>query len=163
MSAQQLRKALGVFATGVTIISTLNEQGEAVGFTANSFNSLSLDPPLILWSLGLKAGSLSAFLKAQHHAISVLCAEQQELALRFAQKDAHRWQDVSWTPGLHGMPLIAGAIATFECQAHQHLTLGDHELFIGQVLRCHFQENAKPLIFHGGKFFTELPLHASTV
>lgn len=157
-SATEFRTALGMFATGVTIVTALGEAGEAIGLTANSFNSVSLDPPLVLWSLALRSGSMPAFRAGTHYAINVLAADQHELALRFATSSGNRWQDVPWRPGMAGAPLIEGAAATFECFNRSRYEEGDHVIFVGQVEHCSHRAGASPLLFHGGRFYTEHPL-----
>jgi flavin reductase (DIM6/NTAB) family NADH-FMN oxidoreductase RutF len=158
-SAQEFRTALGLFATGVTIVTALSPDGTPVGLTANSFNSVSLAPPLVLWSLGLRAGSLPVFSAASHHAIHILRAEQRALAERFAARDVDRFSGVAWHPGLGGVPVLEGCAAVFQCARHQQHDAGDHRVFIGQVDACESATgDAAPLIFHGGRFYTELPL-----
>ncbi len=146
---------MGMFATGVTIVTVRTPQGEVAGLTVNSFNSVSMHPPLIVWSLAGRSHSLPAFSAASHYAINVLSAEQHALALRFATSALDRWQGVDWQPGLGGAPLIAGALAQFECANQHHQVEGDHTLFIGRVERCAHDADLVPLIFHGGKFFSE--------
>ena len=114
-SSAQFRTALGMFATGVTIVTARTQEGELVGLTANSFNSVSLDPPLVLWSLSRAAASLPAFQAGSHYAINVLGADQQALAQRFATRRVDRFADVDFVQGTCGAPLLAGAVATFEC------------------------------------------------
>ena len=157
-SAREFRASLGMFATGVTIVTARTAAGELVGLTANSFNSVSLDPPLVAWSLGLRSLSLHAFRRGSHYAINVLAAEQQELALRFAAPVGDRWAGVAWHPGVAGAPLIEGAVAHFECFNRSRHDEGDHVLFIGQVEHCAHRPGAAPLLFHGGRFYTEHPL-----
>ncbi len=157
-SPREFRAALGMFATGVTIVTTRTEDGQPVGLTANSFNSVSLDPPLVLWSLSQAAASLPAFRAGTHYAINVLAADQKALAERFAAKGADRWSGVESLPGAGGAPLIAGAAATFECFNRSRYDEGDHVIFVGEVERCTWRDGASPLLFHGGKFFTEHPL-----
>jgi flavin reductase (DIM6/NTAB) family NADH-FMN oxidoreductase RutF len=154
----EFRAALGMFATGVTIVTTLSDNGEPVGLTANSFNSVSLDPPLVLWSLSQAAASLAAFRAGSHYAINVLAADQRELAERFAAKGSDRWSGVGSVPGVGGAPLIVGAAATFECFNRSRYEEGDHVIFVGEVERCAWRSEASPLLYHGGRFFTELPL-----
>jgi flavin reductase (DIM6/NTAB) family NADH-FMN oxidoreductase RutF len=159
-SAQEFRTALGLFATGVTIVTALSAEGRPVGLTVNSFNSVSLVPPLVLWSLGLRAGTLPVFDLASHYAIHVLRAEQRGLAERFAARDVDRFQGVAWHPGLGGVPVLEGCAAVFQCAHHQQHDAGDHRVFIGTVQACERADGgtAAPLIFHGGRFYTELPL-----
>ncbi len=157
-SSAQFRTALGMFATGVTIVTARTQEGELVGLTANSFNSVSLDPPLVLWSLSRAAASLPAFQAGSHYAINVLGADQQALALRFASKNIDRFADVAFVDGAGGAPILAGAAATFECFNRSRYEEGDHVIFVGEVERCTRREGASPLLYHGGKFYTEHPL-----
>jgi len=157
-SALEFRASLGMFATGVTIVTARTAEGELVGLTANSFNSVSLTPPLVLWSLSRNAGSMAAFSNGRHYAINVLAADQQALALRFASRGTDRWADVAFTEGVSGAPLLAGAAATFECFNRSQYTEGDHVIFVGEVERCAHRADASPLLYHGGKFYTEHPL-----
>jgi len=155
---QEFRVALGMFATGVTIVTARDAAGVPVGLTANSFNSVSLDPPLVLWSLSRQAGSMSAFTAGSHYAVHILAADQRALAERFAQRHADRFEGLDITEGAGGAPLLAGAAAVFECFNRSRYDEGDHIIFVGEVERCRHREGASPLIFHGGRFFTELPL-----
>ena len=157
-SPLEFRAALGMFATGVTIVSARAPTGELVGLTANSFNSVSLDPPLVLWSLSQRSLSLDAFRTGSHYAINVLAADQHELALRFATPLTDRWDGVAWTPGVAGAPLITGAMAHFECFNKSRYEEGDHVIFVGQVEQVAHRPEATPLLFHGGRFYTEHPL-----
>ena len=109
-STPQFRASLGMFATGVTIVTARDAQGQLVGLTANSFNSVSLSPPLVLWSLSQAASSMEAFATGSHYAINILSAEQQELAKRFAAKNVNRYADVEFTEGSGGAPLLAVSI-----------------------------------------------------
>jgi len=157
-SGPEFRTALGMFATGVTIVTARTATGELIGLTANSFNSVSLDPPLVLWSLARAAGSMPAFSTGSHYAINILAAGQKDLAERFALKGADRWAGVDFTEGSGGSPLLAGAAATFECFNRSRYEEGDHVIFVGEVERCSHRAGASPLLFHGGRFFTEHPL-----
>lgn len=145
------RHCLSRFATGVTIVATRGLQGGYVGLTANSFNSLSLDPPLILWSLGARAGSLDAFMAQRHFSVSVLAFDQIDMARRFASRRADRFDGVAVHEGLDGVPLIDGAVAWFECERAAQYAHGDHWLFIGEVKRCALSDGS-PLIFRHGEF-----------
>jgi flavin reductase (DIM6/NTAB) family NADH-FMN oxidoreductase RutF len=147
-----------MFATGVTIVTARTAQGKLVGLTANSFNAVSLEPPLVLWSLAKTAASLLAFSKGSHYAISILSADQQTLAKRFSTRDVDRFAGVAFAEGASGAPLLTGAVATFECFNRSRYDEGDHVIFVGEVERCWHQPDASPLLFHGGKFYTEHPL-----
>ena len=153
----EFRKALGMFATGVTIVTARSAQGELVGLTANSFNSVSMTPPLVLWSLARAAGSMAAFSTGSHYAINILSAEQQDLARQFAARGNNRFAGVAFVPGAGGAPLLEGAVATFECFNRSRYEEGDHVIFVGEVERCTHREGASPLLFHGGKFYAEHP------
>lgn len=155
-TSQEFRAALGQFATGVTIVTTRDAHGATVGLTANSFNSVSLEPPLVLWSLAKRSSSLAAFEAGTHFCINVLTAEQRMLAERFASKAIDRFEGVTWSEGAGGAPVIDGAAAVFECFHHSHYDAGDHIIFIGQVERCDRRLGAAPLLFHGGRLFTDL-------
>jgi flavin reductase (DIM6/NTAB) family NADH-FMN oxidoreductase RutF len=157
-TSTDFRTALGMFATGVTIVTARTAEGTLVGLTANSFNSVSLEPPLVLWSLSLKAGSMPVFSRGSHYAIHILAAEQRELAERFATKSADRFAGLTLREGAGGVPLIDGAAAVFECFNRSQYEEGDHIIFVGEVERCSHRPGALPLIFHGGRYFTELPL-----
>lgn len=155
---EDFRAALGQFATGVTIVTALDEQGRRVGLTANSFNSVSLDPPLVLWSLSRHSSSMAALRPASAYAINVLAADQRVLAERFARRGIDRFEGVAWRAGISGVPLIDGAVASFECKPRSHHDEGDHVIFVGEVTHCRRRVGAVPLVFHGGRFFTDLSL-----
>lgn len=157
-SKLEFRASLAMFATGVTIVTARTPAGELVGLTANSFNSVSLSPPLVLWSLAQAAGSMPALSKGSHYAINILAADQKALAERFAGKREDRWADVAFDMGASGAPLLHGAAAVFECFNRSRYEEGDHVIFVGEVERCSHREGASPLLFHGGKFYTEHPL-----
>jgi flavin reductase (DIM6/NTAB) family NADH-FMN oxidoreductase RutF len=157
-SNTEFRSALAMFATGVTIVTARASKGTLIGLTANSFNSVSISPPLVLWSLARSAGSLAAFRTGSHYAINILGAHQQDLALQFASKDGDRFAGVQFSSGAGGAPVIQGAVATFECFNRSRYDEGDHVIFVGEVEHCNFTPGAAPLLFHGGKFFTEYPL-----
>ena len=157
-SPGEFRVALGMFATGVTIVTARTASGELIGLTANSFNSVSLEPPLVLWSLARAAGSMPALSSGSHYAINILAADQKALAERFSSRREDRWNDVGWTEGISGSPLLTGAAATFECFNRSRYEEGDHVIFVGEVERCEHRAGAAPLLFHGGRFYTEHPL-----
>jgi flavin reductase (DIM6/NTAB) family NADH-FMN oxidoreductase RutF len=157
-AAPEFRRALGMFATGVTIVTARDASGQCVGLTANSFNSVSMAPPLVLWSLSRRAGALQAFSRGSHYAINILAADQHALAERFASKVADRFAGVAFHEGAGGAPILEGAAAVFECFNRSRYEEGDHIIFVGEVERCEHRAAAQPLIFHGGRYFTELPL-----
>ena len=157
-STADFRAALGMFATGVTIVTARDADGAPVGLTANSFNSVSLTPPLVLWSLARSAGSMPAFERGSHYTINILAADQHALAERFASKALDRFKGLAFREGAGGAPILEGAAAVFECFNRSRYEEGDHVIFVGEVERCEQRAGAQPLIFHGGRYFTELPL-----
>ena len=152
------RQALGQFATGVTIITTRLADGTFRGLTASSFNSVSLDPPLVLWSLANGANSMPIFSGNSHYVINVLGAEQAELAQRFARRTPNPFDDVEYELSRTGQPILKGASAWFECHNRSRYPEGDHVIFVGEVERCDHRAGASPLLYHGGRFYTEHPL-----
>ena len=157
-STPEFRAALGMFATGVTIVTAHDSAGMPVGITANSFNSVSLAPPLVLWSLSRFAGSMPTFERGSHYAINILSAGQHALAERFSKKSVDRFAGVAFRVGAGGAPVLEGSAAVFECFNRSRYEEGDHVIFVGQVEHCTRRKGATPLIFHGGRYFTELPL-----
>jgi flavin reductase (DIM6/NTAB) family NADH-FMN oxidoreductase RutF len=151
------RDALSQFATGVTVITTRAESGALIGITASSFNSVSLDPPLVLWSLATKSASMPVFQANSHYVVNVLAASQVELCKRFATVKGDRFAGVSHAAGDTGMPVLDGALAWFECHNRSRYQEGDHVIFVGQVERCGVHPEAKaiaPLVFQAGLFHT---------
>ncbi|UVO53635.1 alpha/beta fold hydrolase [Sphingomonas sp. SUN039] len=148
-----LRDALGCFATGVTVVTTFNEAGEPLGLTANSFTSVSLDPPLILFALARKSANLAAFEKAGHFAVNVLHIGQQPVGGRFASRDVARFDGVDWAVrGVGGSPILAGSLASFDCRTHAVHDGGDHLIFVGHVDHAWFEPHRDPLLYFRGKF-----------
>ena len=153
LGPDELRQALGRFVTGVTIVTCRDEHGAPVGLTANSFNALSLAPPLVLWSLREASSPIDAFTNASHFAVNVLAADQVDLSRRFARPSSAKFDSGQWSDGQGGAPLLAGCVAVFECRRRSHHPAGDHVLFIGEVERIGGTA-ATPLIYHGGHYHT---------
>ncbi len=151
LSTLVLRAALGRFATGVTIVSCRAADGSPVGLTANSFSALSLQPPLILWSLRSISANLEAFLAAPHFAVNVLAESQVELSRRFASQLPDKFAEGQWSAGRDGAPVLAGCAAVFECEQVSHQVAGDHMLFIGRVLAVS-EAPLTPLVFQSGHY-----------
>jgi flavin reductase (DIM6/NTAB) family NADH-FMN oxidoreductase RutF len=149
--AKTLRSALGRFTTGVTIATCRDLDGRPIGLTCNSFNSLSLDPPLVLWSLRAASPALAAFREASHFAINVLAEAQVGLSRRFASAVPDRFAEGQWADGIGGAPILSGCTAVFECALHSQQDAGDHVLFIGQVERMH-EAALPPLLFQAGHY-----------
>ncbi len=146
------RNALGCFPTGVTIVTTLADDGSPIGVTISSFTSLSLSPPLVLFCLGDQSSGLDAFLRAGHFAVNVLSDEQRDLSDRFASRKEHKWKDVAFEAGTGGVPILADCVANFECSVVDVHQGGDHRIFIGRVERMHYSETGKPLVYHRGDY-----------
>ena len=144
-----LRKALGNFGTGVTIVTTLAQDGKPVGITANSFSSVSLAPPIILWSLLKTSPSLPAFIACGRFVINVLALDQVPLSKRFATPHPDKFDGVNHQAGLGGLPVINDCAAIFECHTTQHLEVGDHILFLGEIEAYHHHDRATLLFCRG--------------
>ena len=130
----ELRRALGCFVTGVTVVTAIDGEGRPRGFTANSFTSVSLDPPLVLVCIAHTAGSYPLFSTTRHFAINILSEEQRAISSRFASKDADKFAQVQWQSGRTGSPLIAGTVAWLDCRTEQQIDAGDHLILVGRVV-----------------------------
>jgi len=144
------RQALSQFATGVTVITTRMDNGGFVGLTASSFNSVSLSPPLVLWSLSNEASTLPVFTDNSHYVINVLSASQAHLAEQFARRGVNRFQGVEFTLSRTGLPILNGVSAWFECHNRSRYPEGDHVIFVGEVEQCDVAPQPG-LVFHGGR------------
>jgi 3-hydroxy-9,10-secoandrosta-1,3,5(10)-triene-9,17-dione monooxygenase reductase component len=151
INAAELRTALGCFATGVVVVTTLGDHGAPVGLTINSFNSVSLDPPLILWSLANSAPSLDAFRNHGGFAVNILADDQLGLCRQFARPSENKFDGVGYRTGYRDVPLIEGAAAHLECRAYARYPGGDHEIHLGEVVAVSTSEKL-PLLFHRGQF-----------
>ena len=147
-----LRQALGRFATGVAVIATRTPEGKLEGLTANSFAAVSLDPPLVLWSLRRDAASLPAFERSGAFSVNVLSAGQIALSRHFATPSADKFAGVAHAPGQSGCPLIEGCLAWLECRIDQSVDGGDHLIFIGRVLKVLHLEAGRPLLYYRGRY-----------
>jgi flavin reductase (DIM6/NTAB) family NADH-FMN oxidoreductase RutF len=148
---RELRRALAGFPTGVTVVTARGTGGELAGVTVNSFCSVSLAPPLLLWCLSKTAPSRSVFTHASHFAIHVLAADQMHLSKRFSNPAADKFAQLEFDDGLGGAPVFGGTVATFECRAAQQHDGGDHLILIGEVERYRCNER-HPLLFHAGDY-----------
>lgn len=151
------RDVMGAFPTGVTVMTLAMPEGQRLGVTASSFNTVSLDPPLILWSLALKAPSLHAFRSVDHFAVNILADDQRDVALQFARPSDDKFAGIDTTAGLSGAPLIAGALAHIECRVAARYPGGDHEIMLGQVVAMR-RRDGKPLVFQRGGFHGLSPI-----
>ena len=153
LDPKALRNAFGAFATGVTIVTTRQPDGTPRGFTANSFSSVSLDPPLLLVCLAKTAHSADVFRAAPHFAVNILAEDQKAVSGLFASRAADKFAQCAWTPGPADMPLIDGALAQFTCASHQIMDAGDHLILIGQVTDFATGEG-QPLGYFRGNYFS---------
>lgn len=151
--SNEFRRALSCFATGVAVVTTIDDAGNPVGITVNSFNSVSLDPPLVLWSIDLQSSSYEAFMAANHFAVNVLSYEQRPLAEQFAQVGGDKFADLTCRSGLGGVPILPDFAACFECETASRFDGGDHKIIVGRVLACEDHES-DPLIFYRGRYGT---------
>jgi flavin reductase (DIM6/NTAB) family NADH-FMN oxidoreductase RutF len=142
-----LRRALGAFPTGVVITTAWESESGWLGMTMNSFTTVSLDPPLVIFSIDRRSVSLPAWLRASGYAINVLARGQELLSNQFARSRGEKWRDVRFTSGLHNAPLLDGTVARFECSRHQVVDGGDHMIFLARVNRATCNEEAEPLVF----------------
>lgn len=151
IETRHLRDCLGAFTTGVVVVTTLDPDGRPVGLTINSFNSVSLVPPLILWSLSLRAPSLSAFRASGGFVINILSEGQDDLGRRFATPSVDKFAGVRHRPGVLGMPILAETAAYLECRSYARTPGGDHEIHLGEVVALQ-DHGHEPLIYHRGLF-----------
>jgi 3-hydroxy-9,10-secoandrosta-1,3,5(10)-triene-9,17-dione monooxygenase reductase component len=151
IDAIQFRNALGQFATGVTIVTTFDGEGRPTGVTASSFNSVSLDPPLVLWSLAKSAQSLQAFQESGHFAVHVLGQDQQDMSNRFARSGEDKFADLDFALTAQGVPLFEGCAARFLCRTAYQYEGGDHVILVGEVIDYETSDR-QPLLFHGGSY-----------
>ncbi|MGI4857900.1 MAG: flavin reductase family protein [Janthinobacterium lividum] len=159
--AAVFRQTLAQFATGVTVITTRATNGELLGITASSFNSVSLTPPLILWSLAGTASSMPVFRGNAHYVVNVLDASQLALCRHFATVKTDRFAGIAHRVGTRGLPILDGALAWFECHNRSRYDEGDHTIFVGEVERCGVHPElaaSRPLVFQNGRFHTTRPL-----
>ncbi|MCR8718347.1 flavin reductase [Pseudomonas syringae] len=150
------RRALGNFATGVTVVTAATSHGQRVGVTANSFNSVSLDPPLILWSLDKRSSSQQVFQEASHFAVNILAANQIDLSNNFARPKDDRFEGIRFEEGEGGAPVLEGCAARLHCESYQQLDGGDHWIMLGKVVRFDDYGRA-PLLYHQGAYSMVLP------
>ena len=152
LDPHSFRHALGCFATGITIVTALAPSGDRLGLTANSFNSVSLDPPLVLFSLNRAAYSLGAFQEGGHFAVNVLREDQRDLSARFATTNIDKWSGVDFETWETGCPILAGSLASFECRTRALHDGGDHVIFLGEVLRLRCDLGGRPLVYFRGTY-----------
>ena len=146
VDSRTYRRTCARFATGITVVTTLDSQGHPHGMTVNSFSSVSLDPPLVLVSIDLKNAILGHFISSSWFAINVLAEHQEDLSRRFSSPSENRFLDLDWHAGTAGTPLLDGVLAQLECSVVRTLEAGDHTVLIGEVRRAVHAEG-KPLVY----------------
>lgn len=150
--SKDFRRALGRFPTGVTVITTRDADGQPIGVTASSFNTLSIEPALVLWSIDKSAWSLDAFTKGKSFAINVLRSDQVDLSNRFARRGDDKFAGLQVKDDAHGCPLLPGVSASFECKTWNVYEGGDHFIIVGEVINYSYEENAGSLVFYNGRY-----------
>ncbi|HOY02926.1 flavin reductase family protein [Zoogloea sp.] len=151
-AVRAFRDTLGMFPTGVTVITARAPGGQPIGLTVSSFNSVSLTPPLIVWSLSGHLPSVRAFENAAVYAINVLAEDQQDISQRFASRSDDKFAGLEYVEGVDGVPLLPGCVAWFQCRQFARHPGGDHVVFIGEVVRFELDQARKPLVFQGGAY-----------
>ena len=147
----QLRQVMGHFATGVTIITTFNKDGQMHGLTANAFTSVSLEPPLLLISVDKKAESYPAFEESKVFTVNILADEQEALSRKFAVSGGNKFEGVAYRRGANGAAILDGTLAHIECTLYAAYEGGDHSLYLGEILEAEVREG-KPLVFYRGGY-----------
>ena len=149
MNKKNLRNVLSKFATGVTVVSTIDCDGKPIGMTANSFTSVSLNPPLVLWSIGINQPSYEAFLKAKGYSVSILSKDQKDICDLFSSPIENKFSDIDYTLTDNGFPIIQKSLAWFDCLKWNNYPGGDHQILVGEIKNFYADEN-DPLIFWNG-------------
>jgi flavin reductase (DIM6/NTAB) family NADH-FMN oxidoreductase RutF len=151
---RRFRDALGAFPTGVAVVTGVTDAGERLGMTVSSFNSVSMSPPLVLFSVAWRAHSFAAWTSMQYYAINVLSQQQEAISNRFARPLNDKWSDVQVLDGQVGIPLLVNSLAMFECKAYARFAGGDHDIFVGQVIAVNINANKveQPLVFFRGRY-----------
>lgn len=149
--SKEFRNALSCFATGVAVATAIDDSGNRVGMTVSSFNSVSLDPPLVLWSIANNSGSHDVFTQAEHFGVNVLAMHQKDISAQFSQKGGDKFASLECREGTGGVPILPEFAAFFECKTEYVYEGGDHKIIVGRVL--HFEDReTDPLIFYRGRF-----------
>lgn len=150
-ASTDLRRALGTFATGVTVVTCRDAQGRPCGITVNSFSSVSLDPPLVLWNIARVSNSLEAFLNADKFVINILAEHQHTVATHFAKSDHRLFDEIHYEAGPDDVPVLPETLGHFECSAHEVYGGGDHYIIVGRIEKHHWRDG-EPLLFYAGRY-----------
>ena len=149
-NAALLKKSLGMFSTGITIVTTVDDNKNPIGMTVNSFASVSLNPQLVLWSIDKKQPSYDIFLNANGYAVNILSKSQKDLCFNFSSPNENKFDNVDWNYSKNGHPIINGSLAWFDCIKWNYYDGGDHQILVGEVISHHHKEN-EPLLYWNGK------------
>lgn len=144
------KQAMGNYPTGVTVVTAIDENGDPIGLTVNSFASVSIDPILVLWSIDENVSTYSTFKNIDAFAVNILSSDQKDLAFLFASKEQDRFLNCDWTMSDNGLPILTGALATLQCKTYNHVEIGDHTTLFGEVIDIHL-EDSDPLLYHRRK------------
>ncbi len=158
LDTQEYRRALACFPTDVTVVTAVGRRNEIIGITANSFSSVSLDPPLVLFSLNRNAYSLAAFLSSQHFAVNVLRQDQEQISNQFSQALGKKWEGVEYITWDSGCPILTNALASFECKIRHTYQGGDHVILVGEVLKIIAEPEGDSLLFFRGRYRKIAPM-----
>jgi len=151
VTCEQFRRAAGRFATGITVATVVDPAGAPHGLTVNSFTSVSLEPPLVLVCIAHAAVTVESFRTAKYFGVNILASDQRELSDHFARKGHNRFANLEWSTGETGVPLLPGVLAAIECEVHSTVRAGDHDIFLGEVVRVEVHERA-PLLYYASAY-----------
>ena len=157
LDSRGFRDALGHFATGVAIISAVGPDGGAIGLTINSFASVSLDPPLVLWSLDKSSDRFRLLMQVENFGVNLLGQAEMDISRRLSRKSERALSDGELRKGHHGVPMLKHAIASFECAVHERIEAGDHIICIGRVLHSAHDSHEQPLLYYRGAYRSLAP------
>jgi flavin reductase (DIM6/NTAB) family NADH-FMN oxidoreductase RutF len=153
VTGDHFRRAAGRFATGITIATVIDPEGAPHGLTVNSFTSVSLEPPLVLVCIAHAAVTVESFRTAKYFGINILASDQRELSDHFARKGHNRFATLEWTPGETGVPLLPGVLAAMECEVYSTVRAGDHDIFLGEVVRVEVHDK-QPLLYYSSSYYS---------
>jgi 3-hydroxy-9,10-secoandrosta-1,3,5(10)-triene-9,17-dione monooxygenase reductase component len=151
VTSEQFRRAAGRFATGITVATVVDPEGAPHGLTVNSFTSVSLQPPLVLVCIAHAAVTVESFRTAKYFGVNILASDQRELSDHFARKGQNRFANLEWSTGETGVPLLPGVLAAIECEVHSTVRAGDHDIFLGEVVRVEVHER-EPLLYYASAY-----------
>ena len=143
----EFKQVMGNYPTGVTVVTTIDQNGEPIGLTVNSFASVSLDPLLILWSIDKRGYSYEAFQKAEQFAVNILSEEQGDICQLFSSRVENRFEHCTWDKSVHSLPILGGSLAVLQCRVYERVEAGDHTIIIGEVIDIDNQAK-NPLLYH---------------